>query len=131
MTVASASTVSPVNPAGTLDLFFSEYAGGSATNKALEIYNPTAASIDLTAYTVKLYSNGAGTTSSVLQLPGTLAAGQVLVLVNSASIASFQSTGSVIANSLINFNGDDALTLEKSGTVIDRIGQVGFDPGTE
>ena len=53
------------------------------------------------------------------------------MLVNGASIASFQIAGSVVANSVINFNGDDALTLEKSGVVIDRIGQVGVDPGTE
>ena len=37
----------------------------------------------------------------------------------------------MVANNVINFNGDDALTLEKSGVVIDRIGQVGIDPGIE
>jgi uncharacterized protein len=36
-----------------------------------------------------------------------------------------QSNGSVIT-----FNGDDALTLERNGTVVDAFGQVGFDPGT-
>ena len=131
VTVASAPTVPPVIPAGAPDLFFSEYAEGSSNNKALEIYNPTAASIDLSNYTVKLFSNGAGTTSFVLQLSGALAAGRTLVLVNGNSIASFQIAGSQVANTVINFNGDDALTLEKTGAVIDRIGQVGFDPGTE
>ena len=131
VTVASAPTVPPVIPAGAPDLFFSEYAEGSSNNKALEIYNPTAASIDLSNYTVKLFSNGAGTTSFVLQLSGALAAGRTLVLVNGNSIASFQIAGSQMANTVINFNGDDALTLEKTGAVIDRIGQVGFDPGTE
>ena len=29
------------------------------------------------------------------------------------------------------FNGDDAITLRKGTTVIDSIGQIGFDPGTE
>jgi hypothetical protein len=43
----------------------------------------------------------------------------------------FKVAGSVAANSVVNFNGDDAVTLENSGVVIDRIGQVGFDPGTE
>ena len=29
------------------------------------------------------------------------------------------------------FNGDDAIVLRKGTTIIDLIGQVGFDPGTE
>ena len=131
VTVAAAATPPPVSPLGTPDLFISEYAEGTASNKALELYNPTAAVIDLSIYTVKLFSNGASTASSSLKLSGTLGAGQALVLVNGASIASFQIAGSVVANSVINFNGDDSLTLEKSGVVIDRIGQVGVDPGAE
>ena len=87
--------------------------------------------IDLSAYSVKMFSNGASTTALVQALSGTLGSGRTLVLVNSNSIASFQISGSVVANNVINFNGNDALTLEKSGVVIDRIGQVGFDPGTE
>lgn len=130
VSVAAAATAPPTGT-GAPDLFFSEYVEGSATNKALEIYNPTAARIDLSAYTVKLFSNGAGVTSNVLQLSGELGAGQTLVLVNGSSTASFQVPGSVVNNNVINFNGDDALTLEKSGTVIDRLGQVGVDPGTE
>jgi uncharacterized protein len=124
-------TAGPVVPPVARDLFFSEYIEGSATNKALEIYNPTAAAVDLSAYTVKLFSNGASTTSFVTALSGSLAAGQVLVLVNSNSAAPFLVSGSVAANSVINFNGDDAITLEKSGAVIDRFGQLGVDPGTE
>jgi uncharacterized protein len=30
---------------------------------------------------------------------------------------------------VVNFNGDDAVVLQKSGVIIDRFGQVGFDPG--
>jgi uncharacterized protein len=32
-------------------------------------------------------------------------------------------------SSVINFNGDDAITLERNGSVVDAFGQVGFDPG--
>jgi hypothetical protein len=118
-------------PPGARGLFFSEYIEGSASNKALEIFNPTGATVDLSAYTVKLFSNGASTTNSVLPLSGSLASGQVLVLVNSNSTAAFKVPGSVTANGVVNFNGDDALTLDHSGVVIDRIGQVGVDPGTQ
>jgi predicted extracellular nuclease len=131
VTVAAVPVTPPVTPSGTRELFFSEYIEGGASNKALEIYNPTAAAVDLSAYTVKLFSNGASTTTFVLPLSGSLAPGQMLVLVNSKATAPFQVAGSVTADTVVNFNGDDALTLEKSGTVIDRIGQLGVDPGTE
>ena len=45
------------------DLFFSEYVEGWSNNKALEIYNPTANSIDLSAYSITRYSNGADGTN--------------------------------------------------------------------
>jgi uncharacterized protein len=39
--------------------------------------------------------------------------------------------GSIANGSVINFNGDDALTLERNGVgVVDQFGQIGFDPGT-
>src|SRR6185295_16902729 len=52
--------------AAPTELFFSEYIEGSSNNKALEIYNGTAAPIDLAAsgYSVQMFSNG-GTTASV------------------------------------------------------------------
>ena len=39
------------------DLFFSEYVEGSNTNKSLEIYNPTDATISLDDYQMSRYSN--------------------------------------------------------------------------
>ena len=127
------SVVVAAAPSGGNDLFFSEYVEGSSNNKAIEIYNPTGASVDLTAYTVKLFSNGlAGTATptSTQALTGSLASGGTLVLVNTSAATAFKVTGSVVSG-VTNFNGDDALILEKSGLVIDRIGQLGTDPGTE
>lgn len=43
------------------ELFFSEYVEGSHNNKALEIYNPTQAAIDLGSYRVVRWSNGSNT----------------------------------------------------------------------
>lgn len=125
VTVASTPPVST----GTADLFFSEYIEGSSNNKALEIYNPTTATVSLSSYVVKLYSNGTTTAGNVFTLTGTLSPGGVVVLVNNGATASFKIPGSY-TSTVTNFNGDDAITLEKSGAVIDRIGQVGFDPGT-
>ncbi len=117
----------PPGPGGAADLFFSEYIEGTSNNKALEIYNPTTQTVNLSSYAVKLYTNGSTTTTANLTLTGTLSAGAVLVLVNSGASQVFQIAGS-ITTSVANFNGDDAITLEKSGAVIDRIGQVGFRP---
>lgn len=128
--VSQSGTVSvSAAPSATGDLFFSEYVEGSSNNKAIEIYNPTAAPIDLANYTVRLYANGATTPTNTQVLAGTLAPRAVRVLVNASAAAAFQVAGSV-TSAVVNFNGDDALTLEKSGVVIDRFGQLGVDPGT-
>ena len=65
------------------DLFISECVEGWSNNKALEIYNPTDAAIDLSAYMVIRYSNGSTSASSgsAVQLTGTLAAGAVHLVV--------------------------------------------------
>ncbi|SOD30774.1 hypothetical protein SAMN05518800_6398 [Variovorax sp. YR752] len=125
------SAVVVVVPPGPPDLFFSEYVEGTASNKAIEIYNPTASAVDLSLYTVRLYSNGTATPPTNSQvLSGSLPPGGVLVLANASAAAAFKPAGT-FTSGVVNFNGDDALTLEKSGVVIDRFGQVGFDPGAE
>jgi len=53
------------------ELFFSEYIEGWSNNKALEIYNPTSNTIDLSAYSISRYSNG-GTSPSTSQLSGSI-----------------------------------------------------------
>ncbi|MEX2380689.1 MAG: lamin tail domain-containing protein, partial [Vicingaceae bacterium] len=45
------------------DLFISEYQEGSSYNKAVEVYNPTADSIDFTDYELQLFSNGSNSAS--------------------------------------------------------------------
>jgi hypothetical protein len=73
------------------DLFFSEYIEGSENNKALEIYNPTTETIDLSNYIVVRFSNGEGypsdldpksTAGGYVILEGTLEPGKCHVLVN-------------------------------------------------
>jgi hypothetical protein len=64
-------------------LFISEYVEGRSNNKAIEIYNPTNASIDLSEYIIARYSNGSNsaTIANAVQLSGTVAAHDVFVAV--------------------------------------------------
>lgn len=49
---------------GCSDLFFSEYVEGYANNKALEIYNPTNAAINLSEYSIARFANGGSTAAA-------------------------------------------------------------------
>ena len=118
--------------AAPTDVFFSEYIEGSSNNKALEIYNGTAAPINLAAgaYSVQMFFNGAVTAGLTINLTGSVAPGDVYVVAQSSSVQAILDQADQ-TNASGWFNGDDAVTLRKGATVLDTIGQVGFDPGTE
>ena len=65
------------------NLFISEYVEGWSNNKAIEIYNPTSSTINLSGYFVARYSNGAtsATGMNAIQLTGTIAPYDVYVAV--------------------------------------------------
>ena len=127
--VSSAHDVNGSLSTTCADLFFSEYIEGSSNSKALEIYNPTNAAINLATYSVKLYTNGGTTATNTLQLPNkNLAPDDVYVIANSAAIAAILSVDDT-TSSVTNFNGDDAVVLFKNTDTLDIIGDVGVDPG--
>ncbi len=114
------------------DLFISEYVEGSSFNKAIELYNGTGASINLATgqYVLEVYFNGS-TSSTSLALTGTIPSGSVFVLAHPSAVLSFTPN---VSTSVINFNGDDAVVLRKggaTGSILDVIGEVGYDPGTQ
>ncbi|HMB24236.1 MAG TPA: ExeM/NucH family extracellular endonuclease, partial [Anaerolineales bacterium] len=116
--------------AAPTELFFSEYIEGSSNNKALEIYNGTGASVDLGAggYNVQMFFNGSASASLTINLTGTVTDGDVFVLAHAS--ASFAGTADQTSSASW-YNGDDAVVLRKGATIIDAIGQIGFDPGTQ
>jgi predicted extracellular nuclease len=125
-----------VASAAPTDVFFSEYIEGSSNNKALEIFNGTGAAIDLGAqdYFILMHFNGNPAAGLTVELTGTVAPGDVYVVTNAAAAQVIRDAADQITTSTSWFNGDDAVVLRKggtTGTVIDAIGQVGFDPGTE
>ena len=97
----------------------------------MEIYNGTGAAVDLSTYTVELYSNGAASPSQSVALSGTLADGDVFVMAHASADAAILAEADVTSSSVINFNGDDAVVLRKNGAVVDAFGQVGVDPGSQ
>ena len=140
--LSDTSLVFSVNDTPNDDLFFSEYIEGSSNNKALEIYNPTSASIDLSNYAIVTNNNG-GTWFDPAPLTGTLEAEETYVIINPSfnfeTIDSAAVVDTVWGAYATYFSGDDARALAKltsgtwqSGTwdIIDQIGDTLGDPGT-
>lgn len=126
-----ASLVLPAFPSTTVaatnatDLIISEYIEGSSFNKAIELYNGTGTSINLSDYSLELYGNGATVATATLKLSGALENEKTYVLYHKDANTDIKSKGNLENITVINFNGDDALVLRKSGEVVDSFGQVG------
>lgn len=116
-------------------LIISEYIEGSADNKYLELKNVGDGAADLSEYSLQMFANGNSSPSSTLILSEAggstrLAVNETLVLKNSGATLSLP-IGVIAYNSgLVNFNGDDAISLLRNNTIIDVFGQIGTDPGT-
>jgi len=120
---------------GDSDLIISEYIEGSSYNKYLEIYNAGNTDADLSKYMVHLYKSGSATPSNSSKLDtltkaSFLPAGGVIVIKYSRAALQLPAGVTTYNSSVCDFNGDDAITLEKGGVVIDVFGEVGIDPGT-
>lgn len=118
----------PVEAATTTasDLLISEYVEGGSFNKAIELYNGTSEEIDLSEYSLEIYSNGSVTATNKVNLIGTLAAGNTFVVFHKDANEDIKAVGNLENSSVTNFSGDDPLVLKKNETVIDSIGQVGL-----
>ncbi|MDY0103653.1 MAG: lamin tail domain-containing protein [Lentimicrobium sp.] len=134
------------------DLFFSEYVEGSGNNKALEIYNPTNQTIDLSSYYVVRFSNGATTFTEggATRLSGMLESFKTFVFVNGQITSTSSSPAcSPVLQALADqldgdypaptyMNGNDAMALIKTPngeapladmsnvTPVDLFGEIGL-----
>lgn len=127
--IIAASLAAALVPQVQANVFISEYIEGSSFNKGIELFNSSSTSIDLSNYELKIYFNGNTNAGRTIQLEGEISANSTFVLVHSSAdtamlvVADQQASGSW-------YNGDDAIVLEESGTVVDSFGQVGVDPGS-
>lgn len=131
-------------------VFISEYIEGWSNNKAIEIYNPTGAAIDMSDYRLERYSNGATAAdeNQKVELSGTIAPNDVLVYVldkqdpdgvdfeapvwdELAEKADVWLCPVYAENNAMYFNGNDAMVLRQisTNTVMDIFGVIGEDPG--
>jgi len=137
--IALAMVVSLIAPLGNVlnaqtddGFIISEYIEGSSLNKAIELYNGTLSTLTLSNYKLALYSNGALFSTASVTLSGTLVPGDTYVIANSGADPAILAVADLINNSVINFNGDDAVALIRVAdeSYVDVFGQIGFDPGT-
>jgi predicted extracellular nuclease len=121
--------VASANPAGTGLVIDEVYlnggsAGATYTNKYVEIYNPTAASVDLTGMSVQYRSpTGTGNASTSVALTGTVGANDYYVLTGSSNGAN----GAAVPNA------DQASTINPGGgggTLFLATGTAAVNPGT-
>ena len=118
--------------ANAAELIISEYVEGSGNNKALEFYNSGSQVLDLSAYRVEFYFNGASAAGRSIDLSGSLAPGKTFVLANGVAdpallaLASQRVEGSW-------FNGNDAVLLRgaaaRSSTASARSASTPARPG--
>ena len=123
----------PASAAAPTELFISEYVEGSSNNKALEIYNGTGATVDLAAagYNVQVFANGATTAASTINLTGTVASGDVFVFANTVGRRRDPRPRPTRRAGAPTGTATTPSCCARAPTVLDVIGQVGVDPGTE
>ena len=135
LALAAAGVVALAPPASAAsgDLLFSEYIEGSSNNKALEIYNPTTAPVDLAAagYSVQLYFNGGTTAGTPIALTGTIAPDDVFVLASSAARSPRSSPRPTRPPARASTTATTRSHSSRLASIVDVLGQIGVDPGTE
>lgn len=112
------------------ELYFSEYVEGSSNNKALEIANTTGSDVDLSSYEVQMYFNGNTSPSLTISLAGMVENDNVFVLANRNADTDILNVADQ-TNGAGWFNDDDAIALLNGGVIVDVIGQIGNDPGSQ
>ncbi len=130
----SSGQFSIIAPIPVPKIFISEYTEGAQGNntKAIEIYNGTGGTIDLSKLTVEQYNSGtSGQIYTLDGFTGNLAAGDVYTICNLAASADIKKYCDLSTNnSVMSFNGDDALVIKYDGVICDVFGDISTTPPT-
>ncbi len=112
----------------TPDLLFSEYVEGDGDNKCLEIYNPLDIAVDLSEYEIKVFTNGSQNGQLLKSLMGNLAPKSIYTICKSSADQILLNVADATFDG--DYDGNDALSLEKNNILVDLFGNIGCDPGT-
>lgn len=108
-----------------ITLFISKYLMGEGNTRAIEIYNPTTAAIDLADYHIALFTNGSLTVSNRINLTGLLDPQDTFVIAYRGSVQSVVDKADLVTN-VLQFDGNDTIQLRyKNNTYIDTIYDIG------
>ncbi|MAV64813.1 MAG: hypothetical protein CMG00_06460, partial [Candidatus Marinimicrobia bacterium] len=117
------------------NLFISEYAEGSSSNKYFEIYNASDSDVSLNAYKFVYCSGNSGCddwqSTSSFTSEATVAAGDVYVVCSTSADNIIKEQCDQLFG--LSFNGDDAIGLIytfNENELLDAIGSFGPDPGS-
>lgn len=107
-------------------LFISEYIEGDGYDKAIEIYNNSEITIDLSNVKLQKDNGGDQSFSYSLSLSGTINPHDVFVIAHNSASAEIRAKANLTTTSLVmTFNGDDQLRILNNGVEADHIGDVG------
>lgn len=104
------------------NLMISSYVEGSSYNKALELYNGTGRTLDLSNYTLQKQSNGEGEFSPVFRMSGSLPDGQTYLIALNDYRNTLKTQAQAVTDSVMSFNGNDAIALYQNGILVDMVG---------
>lgn len=109
-------------PPESADILISEYVEGSGNNKAIELYNNSDNTINLSEYSLRKQENGAGDYKNKFVLSGTLAPKEKYVVVHKDAVEELKTLANFLTTSTLAFNGNDAVALFKNEEKIDEVG---------
>ncbi|HHT21712.1 MAG TPA: T9SS type A sorting domain-containing protein [Bacteroidales bacterium] len=112
------------------DLIISGYYEGASNDKAIELYNGTGKTVDLSKYSLKKQSNGDGKFVATYYLSGNLPNNKTCLVVYQPPTSqtpvndALKSKADLFTDSICAFNGNDALALFRNGIQIDVVGKI-------
>ena len=113
-----------IAPSVYANVVITEVVEGSKSNKAIEIANVGSSAITLDGYSLMIESNGAGDWKNPFDLAGiTLQSGDTYVVANSSASDELKALADDFGT-VTYYNGNDAISLQKDGVVVDILGNI-------
>lgn len=120
-------------------IFISEYLSGyydkdynptgNNNDRAIELFNPTTEAVNLSGYSIQIYSSLSTTPSQVVELVGTISPSSCFVITNVYSQADLLAKADMTGN--LFFSGKHTVGLFLNDQLVDIIGSIGFEYVTD